>query len=212
MIRPLSPAITASMAATIEGWMPSVGSSSSSSAGPRGQRPGDGELLLLAAREVAARAVPEVAQRREQGDRLVHRVGRAPARGPGPRPAGSRRRSDPERSRAPAARRRGLPGRAGRTDRRVRSVAVEGDPAAARRDQAGEAAQQRGLAGAVAAEHGEAARPARPRSRPRAAPARCRNAGRAPRRRGARVRRCGHRPRNTSITRASPRAPGMLPS
>ena len=37
------------------GWMPSVGSSSSSSLGPRGQRPANGQLLLLAAREVAPR-------------------------------------------------------------------------------------------------------------------------------------------------------------
>ncbi len=46
MVRPMS--------LMIEGWMPSVGSSRTREAGPRHQRAGDGELLLLAAGEVAA--------------------------------------------------------------------------------------------------------------------------------------------------------------
>ena len=56
------------------GWMPSVGSSSSSSVGRRHQRPGDGELLLLAAAEGARQAPLHVLQHREQGVGLVQAV------------------------------------------------------------------------------------------------------------------------------------------
>ncbi len=48
------------------GWMPSVGSSRISSFGPAAQRARDRELLLLAAREVAAAPVQHLLEHREQ--------------------------------------------------------------------------------------------------------------------------------------------------
>ena len=52
------------------GWMPSVGSSRISSLGSRRQRARDGELLLLAAREIAAAAPQHLLQDREQLEQL----------------------------------------------------------------------------------------------------------------------------------------------
>ena len=51
--------------------MPSVGSSRTSSFGPRDQRAADGELLLLAAGEVAAAPAEHLLQHREQLEDLV---------------------------------------------------------------------------------------------------------------------------------------------
>jgi hypothetical protein len=67
------------MSLMIDGWMPSVGSSSSSTFGLRDERAADGELLLLAAREVAALAMAHLEEHREHrvdvlGNHLVLRV------------------------------------------------------------------------------------------------------------------------------------------
>ena len=61
--------------------MPSVGSSSTSRLGLRDQRAGDGELLLLAAREIATAAAEHGLEDREQleqllGDNCARRRGR----------------------------------------------------------------------------------------------------------------------------------------
>ncbi len=58
--------------------MPSVGSSSIRTFGPREQRAADGELLLLAAREHAALAAEQLLQRGKELERVVER-GRAAA-------------------------------------------------------------------------------------------------------------------------------------
>ena len=63
--------MTRSMSLMIEGWMPSVGSSRMRSLRLRHQRAGDGELLLLPAREIAAAAPQHVAQHREEREDLV---------------------------------------------------------------------------------------------------------------------------------------------
>ena len=63
------------MSLMIEGWMPSVGSSIKQELRPRHHGPADGELLLLAAREIAAAPAQHLGQHREQ---LEHRVGDAP--------------------------------------------------------------------------------------------------------------------------------------
>ena len=55
----------------IDGWMPSVGSSSTSSFGPHDQRPADRQLLLLAAGEVAAPAAQHGLEDREQLEDVV---------------------------------------------------------------------------------------------------------------------------------------------
>ena len=68
------------MSLMMEGWMPSVGSSSTSRRGWVDQRAGDGELLLLAAGEVAAAAAEHGFQDREQLEQLVGDVALA-ARG-----------------------------------------------------------------------------------------------------------------------------------
>ena len=54
------------MSLMIEGWMPSVGSSRIEQLGRRGQRARDGELLLLAAGEVAAAPLQHRLEHREQ--------------------------------------------------------------------------------------------------------------------------------------------------
>ena len=59
------------MSLMIDGWMPSVGSSRMSSLRLGHQRAGDGELLLLAAGEIAAAPLQHVAQDREQLEDLV---------------------------------------------------------------------------------------------------------------------------------------------
>ena len=62
--------ITRPMSLMIEGWMPSVGSSRTSSLRPGGQRAGDRQLLLLAAGQVAAAPVQHLLQHREQLEQL----------------------------------------------------------------------------------------------------------------------------------------------
>ena len=69
------------MSLMMEGWMPSVGSSSTSSVRPRHQRAGDGELLLLAAGEVAAAPAQHGLEHREQLEQLVRDVALARAAG-----------------------------------------------------------------------------------------------------------------------------------
>ena len=62
------------MSLMIEGWMPSVGSSSSSSSRPHHQRPADGQLLLLAAGEVAAAPAEHAVEHRKQREHVVGNV------------------------------------------------------------------------------------------------------------------------------------------
>ena len=132
------------------GWMPSVGSSRISSFGPRRQRAGDGQLLLLAAGEIAAAAVDHLLEHREQLEQLGrHRraaglVGQAHAqvlvhRQPAEDLAALRHVAH--------ALAHALVGRV-----LVERVAVERDAAGADGDHAHQALQQRGLAHAVAAQ------------------------------------------------------------
>ena len=78
----------------IDGWMPSVGSSSTSSCGPGHQRPGDGQLLGLAARQQPGRAVQHRAPAPGRG--------RAPRRSASASPPRSRSCDDVEVLRAPS--------------------------------------------------------------------------------------------------------------
>ena len=55
----------------IDGWMPSVGSSSTSSFGSHDQRAADRQLLLLAAGQVAAPAAQHLLEDREQLEDVV---------------------------------------------------------------------------------------------------------------------------------------------
>ena len=92
---------------TIDGWMPSDGSSSRSSHGAGNERAAEREDLLLAARERAALAVEE----RARGAAACRRCARSPPARCRPnrrstRGAGSRARSAPAGCRAPAARSR----------------------------------------------------------------------------------------------------------
>ncbi len=57
------------MSLMIDGWMPSVGSSSDQQLRPRHQGAADGELLLLAARKVAAAPAQHLLQHRETARR-----------------------------------------------------------------------------------------------------------------------------------------------
>ena len=59
------------MSLMIDGWMPSVGSSSSRSCGLRHHGAADGELLLLAAGEVAAAPAHHLGEHREELEDLV---------------------------------------------------------------------------------------------------------------------------------------------
>ena len=63
--------MTRPMSLMIDGWMPSVGSSRMSRLRAGGERAGDRELLLLAAREVAAAAVQHRLQHREELEQLA---------------------------------------------------------------------------------------------------------------------------------------------
>ena len=66
------------MSLMIDGWMPSVGSSSTRRRGPRHERAPDGELLLLAAGQVAAAPAQHGFQHREELEDLVgHRFRRS---------------------------------------------------------------------------------------------------------------------------------------
>ena len=144
------------MSLMIEGWMPSVGSSSTRSLRPRHQRAADRELLLLAAREIAA--APAAACCLSTGKQSRRR-----RRGCCARPRVERRKAGLEvllapsaagRSRGPAARRR-CRAAARSIGRRAR---VSPSPShrmrrARRMLLADDGAQQRGLADAVAAEH-----------------------------------------------------------
>ena len=113
----------------IEGWMPSVGSSSISSFGLDDQRAADRQLLLLAAGEVAAPAAQHGLEDREQLEDLVGDPALARAAGRRSRSAGSPRRSAAGRSRGPAAR-SAMPRRARSTVGQAGDVlAVPHDPA-----------------------------------------------------------------------------------
>ena len=133
--------------------MPSVGSSSTSSLRPGDQRAADGELLLLAAGEVAAApaqhglAAPGTARTPRRGSCARRAAGgRSRSRGSPPRSAAGR-------SRGPAARRRCRAARARRRACGVMSWPSNRILPRADRLVADDGAQQRGLADAVAAEH-----------------------------------------------------------
>jgi hypothetical protein len=69
--RSASMRMTRPMSLMMLGWMPSVGSSSISSFGPGSQRARDGQLLLLAAGQVAAAAAEHLLEHREQLEQLA---------------------------------------------------------------------------------------------------------------------------------------------
>ena len=140
--------MTCSISATTLGWMPSVGSSRISSRGLVEQRPGDGELLALTARQQAGRPAQQVGQR---GERVEHLVDL----GPHVRDQlqvlhrGHLREAELAlRDVAEASRTRRLGAHLGDV------LAVEQDLARLHRDQADRDPQQRRLAGAVVAHDG----------------------------------------------------------
>ena len=196
--------------------MPSVGSSRRMRRGACAQRAGDGELLLLTARKIAAGPVPQVAQGREQGDRFIHGVGAVQPMCPGGdtqvlghgevgEDLAPLRHDGEARPRPPVGRHVGDVGLA------------EDDAATAHRNQAGKTAQQRRLAGAVAAQHrhagtrldGQVDVPQDLRAAVMLVEAGDGQAERNRRQGGGHV---AHRPRNTSMTRESARAPSIPPS
>ena len=147
--------ITSSICSTMLGWMPSVGSSSRTIFGFGEQRAGDGELLLLAAGQIAAVA--------DRGIPSGSGTGRRPSRRARPR-AGLRRAKVPSirfsrtvnlRQDAAALRHvadAGLGALVGRQSRRFRRRRAGSLPST-RSIRPRMRAHQRGLADAVAAEH-----------------------------------------------------------
>jgi hypothetical protein len=140
------------------GWMPSVGSVQDEQPGLRRQRAGNGELLLLPAREIAAAAVDHLLEHREQfvqlrrNRRAAALVGQAHAQVFLDREA----REDLAALRHEADAGPGAVVGRGLLDR----LAFELDAAALDGHQAHQRLQQRGLAHAIAAQqHGDLAEP-----------------------------------------------------
>ena len=152
------------MSLMIDGWMPSVGSSSSSTFGSARQRACDRQLLLLAARQVAAAPLSHLREHREQTRKISSRHSALPV-------ATGRSRCSPRRSACgkimPALRDVGEPcwPRAGSGFMSVTSVPSDRDLPAARRHDADQGLQQRGLAHAVAAHDRDDLARRRPRDR-----------------------------------------------
>ena len=183
----------------------------------RHQSARDRELLLLPAGQRAAGAPPHLLQHRKQRDGLLHRRGTESAMCACRGLDVLSRPSIRKRSRGPAAH-RPSPAAERRCDGQSGDLGlVDQHPAARDRQHAHQAFQQRGLAGAVAAKHGQALAGRRSRIRPGAEPARCHNADRglstrnrmvsAPdirRRRGRRRVRCHRALRTASFPRAAP--------
>ena len=142
------------MSLMIEGWMPSVGSSRTSTLGLRDQRAGDGELLLLAAGKIAAFAIAHFAQHGKQ--RIDFVPGAAARRSPrAPVRMFSVHRERSEKSCGPAARKRCRCARVRERGERGDFPIAKFDGAGFGRQNADQRFEQRGFAHAVAAHDGE---------------------------------------------------------